>query len=133
MYNNGSKTFHTFYNINKIIYKLKEEGDVIHTLINSLCIDKLLNVYIASDDDTCNLCLDEFTAKNKVTYAMAREQLKGKLNGERIFKLKFHGGIYIICEHHLKQILEAMESNNEEKPKRTRGARKKQDASEDMA
>lgn len=101
-------------------------------LINSLCIDNVLNVYVASDSDVCNICLDEFTEKNKVTYSMAREQLKGKLNGERIFKLKFHGGIYIICEHHLKKILDMVETNNEEKPKRTTRGRKK-DASEDMA
>lgn len=93
-------------------------------LINSMCIDKELNVYIASNDDICNLCLDEFTIKNKVTYVQAREQLKGKLNGERIFKLRFHGGTYILCEHHLRKILDminpeeaVVEEVKEEKPK----------------
>ena len=50
-------------------------------LVNSLCIDKDLNVYIASDDDICNICLDEFVKENNVTYVMAREQLKNKLKG----------------------------------------------------
>ena len=106
-------------------------------LVNSLCIDKDLNVYIASDDDICNICLDEFVKENNVTYVMAREQLKNKLKGERIFTLKFHGGIYVLCEHHLQKILEAIRSNNktktDETPKHTTKRRGKQNAAEDLA
>lgn len=115
-------------------------------LINSLCIDDMLNIHIASENDICNMCLDEFVTKNKATHVIAREQLKGKLKGERIFKLRFHGGTYVLCEHHIQQILDILKGGQEEiEPKKeTRGkketeqkketkGRKKQDAAKDMA
>ncbi len=103
-------------------------------LINSLCIDDTLNIHIASENDICNMCLDEFVTKNKTTHVIAREQLKGKLKGERIFKLRFHGGTYILCEHHIQQILDMMkgEKKGTEPKKETKG-RKKQDVAKDMA
>lgn len=103
-------------------------------LINSLCVDDTLNIYIASENDICNMCLDEFVTENKTTHVIAREQLKGKLKGERIFKLRFHGGTYILCEHHIQQILDMMkgEKKGTEPKKETKG-RKKQDAAKDMA
>ena len=109
-------------------------------LINSMCIDKELNVYIASNDDICNICLDEFTIKNKVTYVQAREQLKGKLNGERIFKLRFHGGTYILCEHHLRKILDMIhseevkkEEESKEEVKHTTRRKKADGSTKDLA
>lgn len=103
-------------------------------LINSLCVDDTLNIHIASENDICNMCLDEFVTKNKTTHVIAREQLKGKLKGERIFKLRFHGGTYILCEHHIQQILDILkgEKKGTEPKKETKG-RKKQDAAKDMA
>lgn len=103
-------------------------------LINSLCVDDTLNIHIASENDICNMCLDEFVTENKTTHVIAREQLKRKLKGERIFKLRFHGGTYILCEHHIQQILDMMkgEKKGTEPKKETKG-RKKQDAAKDMA
>lgn len=109
-------------------------------LINSLCVDDTLNIHIASENDICNMCLDEFVTKNKATHVIAREQLKGKLKGERIFKLRFHGGTYVLCEHHIQQILDILkggkketESEKETEPKKETRGRKKQDAAKDMA
>lgn len=103
-------------------------------LINSLYVDDTLNIHIASESDICNICLDEFVTKNKATYIIAREQLKGKLKGERIFKLRFHGGTYILCEHHIQQILDIMKGGKKEtEPKKETKGRKKQDAAKDMA
>lgn len=103
-------------------------------LINSLCVDDTLNIHIASESDICNMCLDEFVTKNKTTHVIAREQLKGKLKGERIFKLRFHGGTYILCEHHIQQILDILKGGKKEtKPKKETKGRKKQDAAKDMA
>lgn len=103
-------------------------------LINSLCVDDTLNIHIASENDICNMCLDEFVTENKTTHVIAREQLKGKLKGERIFKLRFHGGTYILCEHHIQQILDMMkEEKKGTEPKKETKGRKKQDAAKDMA
>lgn len=103
-------------------------------LINSLCVDDTLNIHIASENDICNMCLDEFVTKNKTTHVIAREQLKGKLKGERIFKLRFHGGTYILCEHHIQQILDILKGEKKEtEPKKETKGRKKQDAAKDMA
>lgn len=73
-------------------------------LTNSLEVNEALSVSIATEEDCCNKCLEAYTKEHRITYVKAREELKGRLTGKRVFKIRFHGGTYILCADHLKQI-----------------------------
>ena len=75
-------------------------------LINNLCIDERNSVYIASERDICSKCLEEYVTENNTTYIQGRKDLEGKLTGQKIFKMQFHGATYTLCADHLRRIYE---------------------------
>ena len=61
-------------------------------------------VQYGSRGDICALCLRDTAAKEKVDLAIARNKLKGKLEGKRIVKVRQSGADVIICLNHIHKI-----------------------------
>jgi hypothetical protein len=61
-------------------------------------------VQYGSRGDICVLCLRETAAKDKVDYAIARNRLKGQLEGKQVVKLRVSGSDVAICLDHIHKI-----------------------------
>ena len=54
--------------------------------------------------DICALCLEAKVKEDKKGFAMARNELKGKLEGEKVIRAKDASSVVCICLKHIHEI-----------------------------
>jgi hypothetical protein len=76
------------------------------------------NVTIAGPVDVCHYCLQgvakDLVAKGEeVDVSIISEKLRGKLSGQKIWRLR-NAGTIVICKKHIKKICELIGAHHEE-------------------
>lgn len=80
-------------------------------------ITKGVCVTYAGPNDTCNLCVDEYVKANYkenpdvMNPVRAREELRGKLYGHKVFKIKRNG--FVVCADHIAKISELLKEEQD--------------------
>lgn len=67
------------------------------------------HVVFADEHDVCQFCLDEEVEKQKRPRATIEEEMRGKLDGQKVFILpNYKGERFVVCRDHMEKTWETL-------------------------